>query len=776
MPHAIVVGGGLSGLSACHTLIEGGSKVTLIEKNAFLGGNSTKATSGLNGSGTRTQKKLGIGDSYEAFLEDTVRSATGKKTGPMPEPYPLAKVVAGESADAVHWIQDSFGLALDTVSRLGGHSYERTHRSLNGGKFPGMEITSALMKKYEELAGMDNGTCDLIINADMKSLIYEGGRVVGVRYVDGDGVAQECRADAVVLATGGYGAGVRTPGSFLEKVRPDLTHLPTTNGDHSQGDGITVALDIGAKAIGLKHVQVHPTGLINESDPDCKTKFLAAEALRGEGGILLDNQGSRFVNDIGKRDYVSGSMWSHNKAPYRLVLSSGAAKNLQWHCKHYVSRRVMKHFASGHDLAKEMGIPAEQLKASFDTYNEAARTGKDAYGKIYFKNADFQMNDNFYVALVTPVVHYCMGGLAISDKAECVYESDNTVVHGLYAAGELAGGIHGRNRLGGSALCECIVFGRVAGRHALEYINAPKPAAVAAGPSTTTTITIPQTNGADPITITYTSGGGASAATAPRGRKIDVLEWNDAVTTEVGALTAGADGAEVDDTFAPVEKKIAQPAAAVANPSAGQDIAVVVGSFFMGDSERDAATIVDAFPGINGLAAPKAVAGNDFDFNSLANTKYLIVVTSSMYGNPPKNFWQFYYHLKAASLNGAKPLKGLKYAVYGNGDETYFDTYMNVPRMVDNLLEKAGATRFYARGETGEPHKPTGSSGVQAPTWAAGMWGAITSPSDAPVAWDSCWEGSKPNHHTDVTDWDMAHLQKKYGKPETVSVFDGAKL
>ena len=107
MSHAVVVGGGLSGLSAsCHTLIEGGSKVTLIEKNAFLGGNSTKATSGLNESGTRTQKKLGIGDSYEAFLEDTVRSATGKKTGPMPEPYPLAKVVAGESADAVHWIQD----------------------------------------------------------------------------------------------------------------------------------------------------------------------------------------------------------------------------------------------------------------------------------------------------------------------------------------------------------------------------------------------------------------------------------------------------------------------------------------------------------------------------------------------------------------------------------------------------------------------------------------------------------------------------------------------
>jgi hypothetical protein len=103
-----------------------------------------------------------------------------------------------------------------------------------------------------------------------------------------------------------YGAGGQMAGSLLERVRPDLCHLPTTNGDHSNGDGITVALEIGAKAIALKHVQVHPTGLVNPSDPENRTKFLAAEALRGEGGILLDNQGQRFCNDIGKRDYVTG--------------------------------------------------------------------------------------------------------------------------------------------------------------------------------------------------------------------------------------------------------------------------------------------------------------------------------------------------------------------------------------------------------------------------------------------------------------------------------------
>jgi succinate dehydrogenase/fumarate reductase flavoprotein subunit len=235
-------------------------------------------------------------------------------------------------------------------------------------------------------------------------------------------------------------------GSLLERVRPDLCHLPTTNGDHSNGDGITVALEIGAKAIALKHVQVHPTGLVNPSDPDNRTKFLAAEALRGEGGILLDNQGQRFCNDIGKRDYVTGRMWAHDKGPYRLVLNTKAARNLQWHCKHYVSRRVMKKFGSGQALADEMGIPVSQLASSFAAYNAAADPNGpgDPFGKVYFTNAPFEVDDAFFVAQVTPVVHYTMGGLAISPKSECVYEASSRAIPGLYAAGELAGGIHGQ--------------------------------------------------------------------------------------------------------------------------------------------------------------------------------------------------------------------------------------------------------------------------------------------------------------------------------------------
>merc|ERR1719181_2065794 len=261
-----------------------------------------------------------------------------------------------------------------------------------------------------------------------------------------------------------------------------------------------------------------------------------------------------------------------------------------------------------------MGIPTEQLKKSFDQYNEYAKAGTDPHGKIFFTNTPIEIGDSFYVAQVTPIVHYTMGGLAISPKAECVYDKTSRVIPGLYAAGELAGGVHGLNRLGGSALLECVVFGRVAGKHSLDFINKPKPATTGAG--STTTVKIPLSDGGE-ITITHTTGG--ATAVAEEGEKVDVIEWNDASTTEVGKLTAVADGKGSDkgDDKADDSQAAAAPAAAPAAATGGQDVAVVVGSFFMGDSKRDAEEIVKAFPAeSDGLKAPVATAGNDFDFNS----------------------------------------------------------------------------------------------------------------------------------------------------------------
>ena len=465
-------------------------------------------------------------------------------------------------------------------------------------------------------------------------------------------------------------------------------------------------------------------------------------------------------------------MWEHKKGPYRLILNSKSSGNMAWHCKHYCSRRVMKHMGTGADLANEMGISVDTLAQEFEKYNMYARnyasgTGEqDPFGKIYFTNAPFDINDNFYVAQVTPVVHYTMGGLAISTKSECVYDGSNRVIPGLYAAGELTGGVHGRNRLGGSGLLECVVFGRVAGENAASYIKEPRaPVSMTGGDvGTTTTISIPQNNGAEPITITYSSQGTGKAAEVI-GEEIDILDWDEAATTQVGGLTAAADGTANGGATS-----------SAAPDTTGADVAVVFGSFFMGDSESDAKSIVGSFPDCDLDAPLVPFTGNDFNFNSLKNTKYLIVCTSSMYGNPPKNFWEFYYHLKEASQNPNQPLKGLQHCVYGNGDETYFDTYMNVPRMIDNLLEKAGSRRFFARGETGEPHIAVPGKGeIGSDDWIPKMLECLaTCPNkdDAPVEWDALWTPEAgPQHHTLTTDWDLKKLEKKFGKPSETTIF-----
>jgi flavocytochrome c len=457
MVQVIVVGGGLAGLSAAHTVIEHGGRVLVLDKNAFLGGNSTKATSGINGALTTTQIKLGIKDSVDAFYEDTAKSARKLLR---PE---LARVLTGESAPAVQWLQNEFKLDLSLVSQLGGHSFPRTHRGKE--RFPGMTITYALMEKLEEIATKSPETARVITKARVTRLISEGEAVVGVEYEkDGQTITEY---GPVVLATGGYGADF-SDDSLLKKYRPDLLYLPTTNGDHCTGDGIKLALDVGANPADLEWVQVHPTGLVDPNEPDAKLKFLAAEALRGVGGLLLNKDGDRFCNELGHRDYVTGEMWKNKKAPYRLVMNSAGAKEIEWHCKHYVGRGLMKKYASGAALAADMGIPVSKLEAIFKRYNEDAKVNKDEYGKKFFHNLPFNAKDEFHAAIVTPVIHYCMGGIEIDASASVTGPKGR--IAGLFATGEVCGGVHGENRLGGNSLLDCVVLGRVSGDSAARYL------------------------------------------------------------------------------------------------------------------------------------------------------------------------------------------------------------------------------------------------------------------------------------------------------------------
>merc|ERR1719382_2330799 len=197
----------------------------------------------------------------------------------------------------------------------------------------------------------------IITKARVVELLTNDNICIGCVYEKGGQRFQE--HGPVILCTGGFGADF-TADSLLAKYRPDLLHLPTTNGEHCTGDGIKMGEVIGAKTIDLEWVQVHPTGLVKPDDADAKIKFLAAEALRGVGGLVLDKDGKRFANELGRRDYVTGEMWK-NKAPFRLCLNKAASEEIAWHCKHYTGRGVMKFYASGEELAKDMGIPVQTL-------------------------------------------------------------------------------------------------------------------------------------------------------------------------------------------------------------------------------------------------------------------------------------------------------------------------------------------------------------------------------------------------------------------------------
>jgi len=175
---------------------------------------------------------------------------------------------------------------------------------------------------------------------------------------------------------------------------------------------------IGADVVDMKWVQVHPTGLIDPRDPTNKVKTLAAEALRGCGAIMIDATGNRFVDELGRRDYVSSKM-KGGKGPFRLLLNSRASNEILGHCKHYAGRGLMRKVESGAALAKEMGISPSVLKNTFDEYTAACQKGTpDKFGKKFFRNFPYEVEDYFYVAQITPVVHYTMGGIAVNDKAE----------------------------------------------------------------------------------------------------------------------------------------------------------------------------------------------------------------------------------------------------------------------------------------------------------------------------------------------------------------------
>ncbi|CAI5481643.1 unnamed protein product [Closterium sp. Yama58-4] len=483
-PDVVVVGGGLAGLSAAVEVVKRGGTVLVLEKSERLGGNSAKASSGMNAARSGPQLAVGIEDKLEDFAKDTEKSGKGLSD------MALVDVIVKQSADAVAFLE-GFQIDLSSIAQLGGHSHPRTHRSKPDGKPMniGFRIMSVLVKYVE---GLPADKAKVVKQARVTELLTDDtGAVTGVKYetpaADGSGGKEETevKARAVILATGGYSAD-KAEGGLLDQHTPKLRNLATTNGPFATGDGVRLGLAAGAGLVHMDQVQLHPTGYVDPKDPRNPVKFLAPEALRGCGGILLNEKGDRFVNELTTRDAVVEAILKNcgplpevpgapaggadMPAVSYLILNQEAINKFDpLSCQFYIGKGLIRKFDSVEALSEGTKLPAANVKAALDSYGRHDAEKGDPFGKTVFPVLFNSSEPPLYVAIITPSLHYCMGGLKF-DTSGRILKEDGTPIPGLFGAGEVTGGLHGANRLGGNSLLECVVYGRVAGINAFERI------------------------------------------------------------------------------------------------------------------------------------------------------------------------------------------------------------------------------------------------------------------------------------------------------------------
>lgn len=494
-PDAIIIGSGLAGLVTAVQILDRGGKVTLIDKEHTMGGNSAKASSGMNGCCLPTDEVNE--DTTNIFQEDTIKSAGSSAQ------IPLIETLVQNSARALTYLSDRIGIDLSLVAQLGGHSRKRTHRPNNG--MVGAEVIYGMTKVVKEFE--KKGKVKILLDCKVTQLLTSSLTVTGVKYQNlKTNETFEITSPRTVLASGGFAhaRSTSTGSSLLSQYRPEYVNIPATAGDFSTGDGIALAtttssitsssasadtenetemMSLNANTVDMEHIQIHPTGWIDPSNEHSHSKTLAAELLRGVGGILLSPNGTRFCNEVGTRSYVSDQMLIQSEPKYNitkkwdvnykfssfyLLLSSSAAIAAKKHVDLYTYKGLMTKIVGLKDLAAFMNdVPVDTIRRTFQTYQHDANNGYDAFGKTTFNNVRTiveheEEEEIFYVGRVTPVLHYCMGGLQITSQGQ-VLNTTNHIIPGLHAVGEVSGGVHGVNRLAGNSLLECTVFGMLVG-------------------------------------------------------------------------------------------------------------------------------------------------------------------------------------------------------------------------------------------------------------------------------------------------------------------------
>jgi len=436
--NVVIIGSGGAGLAAAIEAHDAGKEVIVVEKMSMVGGNTLRATGGLNAAGTSVQAELGIEDNIETHLEDTMTGGYNKN---IPE---LASAMVTGASDAVEWLIE-LGADLSDVGKLGGSTNNRSHRP-SGGAPVGPHLVEVLKASVEERG------IDILTKTTAIEILAEEGKVTGIVAKDENDAEFIIEADAVILATGGFGAN----STMFTEYDAALKGFGTTNQPGATGDGITMAKEIGAGLVQIQEIQTHPTAVPSNG-------YMITEAVRGNGAILINKEGKRFVNEMLTRDVVSEAILAQEGQTSFLFFDETVRESLSA-IDGYIKQGIVVEADTIEELAEKLGMDAEILVNTAKTYTESVNAKTDAeFGRTDLPRAI--ETGKFYVIEVAPAVHHTMGGIAINEEARVLTE-DGQVIEGLFAAGEVVGGVHGGNRLGGNALADIIVFGRIAGQNA----------------------------------------------------------------------------------------------------------------------------------------------------------------------------------------------------------------------------------------------------------------------------------------------------------------------
>ena len=441
---AVIIGSGGTGLAAAIQANELGLKVVILEKEKALGGNTNLASSGMNAAETNVQLHHGVIDNVADFFHETYKDG-----GKLNDKDMLGYFVY-HSAPAIDWLADH-GIKLDDITITGGMSRKRTHRPASMAPIGGFLVKSLLRVVAEEKIPVFNET------KVTKLSQAEDGRVNGVE-VEANGTTKHIAAKAVILATGGFGASK----DYMKRFRPDLLDYKTTNQPGATGDGLKLGEQVGAELMQMNLIQVHPT--VQQDNPHV---YLIGEAVRGEGAILVNGEGKRFVNELNTRKIVSNAITALPEHSAYLILDQGIRDHVKA-IEFYDQVGLVVHGDTIEDLAKNIKVDPANLKATVTTWNEAVKNQKDTeFNRTTGMDRGIE-KPGFFAIHIAPAIHYTMGGLHINTKTQ-VLDGNGDVIKGLFAAGEVAGGLHGNNRVGGNSIAETIIFGRQAGQQVTLY-------------------------------------------------------------------------------------------------------------------------------------------------------------------------------------------------------------------------------------------------------------------------------------------------------------------